>query len=77
MGRRDIASYIGVAHETVSRAFSALARWGLVAVHNREVEILDLPRLRAFAMNTRRQIDESGVPLAPRQRAPLAAMAVH
>jgi CRP/FNR family transcriptional regulator len=77
MGRRDIASYIGVAHETVSRAFSSLARWGLVAVHNREVEIVDVARLRAFAMNTRRQIDECGAPLAPRQRAPLAAVAVH
>lgn len=58
MGRRDIASYLGVAHETVSRSFSALARWGLVCVDNREVEILDMPGLKALALNTRRQIDD-------------------
>ena len=60
MSRRDIASYLGVAHETVSRSFSALVRWGLVQVDNREVEVLDMPALKAFALNTRRQVDESG-----------------
>ncbi|MGL6111934.1 MAG: Crp/Fnr family transcriptional regulator [Rubrivivax sp.] len=59
MGRRDIASYLGVAHETVSRSFSALVRWGLLRVDNREVEVLDMPGLKAFALNTRRQVDES------------------
>lgn len=58
MSRRDIASYLGVAHETVSRSFSALVRWGLVRVDNREIEVLDMPGLRAFALNTRRQVDE-------------------
>ena len=58
MSRRDIASYLGVAHETVSRSFSALVRWGLLQVDNREVEVLDMPGLRAFALNTRRQVDE-------------------
>jgi CRP/FNR family transcriptional regulator len=67
MGRRDIASYLGVAHETVSRSFAALARWGLVCVDNREVEILDMPGLKAFALNTRRQMEDGahmGVHLA-------------
>jgi CRP/FNR family transcriptional regulator, anaerobic regulatory protein len=59
MSRRDIASYLGVAHETVSRSFSALVRWGLVRVDNREVEVLDMPGLRAFALNTRRQVDDA------------------
>ena len=54
MSRRDIASYLGVAHETVSRSFGALARWGWLRVDNREVEILDLPGLKQFALNTRR-----------------------
>ncbi len=53
MSRRDIASHIGVAHETVSRSFSALAQWGCLAVCNREVEILDSERLRACARSTR------------------------
>jgi CRP/FNR family transcriptional regulator len=58
MSRRDIASYLGVAHETVSRSFGALARWGWVSVDNREVEILDLPGLKQFALNTRRTVDD-------------------
>lgn len=59
MGRRDIASYLGVAHETVSRSFKALAQWDLVTVDNREVEILDLRALRVFAEGTRRQLDDA------------------
>ncbi len=59
MGRRDIASYLGVAHETVSRCFSALAGWALVEVDNRKVSIVDMDGLRAFARGTRRQIDEA------------------
>jgi CRP/FNR family transcriptional regulator len=58
MSRRDIASYLGVAHETVSRSFGALSRWGLISVENREVEILDLSGLKHFALNTRRAVDE-------------------
>jgi CRP/FNR family transcriptional regulator, anaerobic regulatory protein len=62
MSRRDIASNLGVAHETVSRSFTALMGWGLVMVDNREVEIIDMDGLRSFAMSTRRQIDEAGRP---------------
>lgn len=57
MSRRDIASYLGVAHETVSRSFGALADWGLVEVDNREVEILAMDSLRALSCSTRRQVD--------------------
>jgi CRP/FNR family transcriptional regulator, anaerobic regulatory protein len=53
MSRRDIASHLGVAHETVSRSFSTLAHCGCLAVCNREVEIIDLERLKACASNTR------------------------
>jgi CRP/FNR family transcriptional regulator len=58
MSRRDIARYLGVAHETVSRSFGALAQWGCVRVDNREVEIADMGRLKTFARSTRRQSDE-------------------
>ena len=58
MSRRDIASYLGVAHETVSRSFSALQAWGLLHVTNRDVEILDLPALTTFARSTRKTLDE-------------------
>jgi CRP/FNR family transcriptional regulator len=47
MTRRDIASCLGVAHETVSRALTALAHAGCIAVSHRDVEILDAEALRA------------------------------
>jgi CRP/FNR family transcriptional regulator len=65
MSRKDIASHLGVAHETVSRSFGTLANWGCVAVSNREVEILDRALLKACASNTR------GLADAPRDAAAL------
>jgi hypothetical protein len=46
-----------------------LARWGWLCVHNREVEILDLPGLTQFALNTRRGVDDG--PHAPGPQADL------
>lgn len=69
MGRREIASLLGVAHETVSRSFSALAALGMVEVSDREVEILDLEALKHFARSTRRHLEESAV---SRVRRPVA-----
>lgn len=65
MGRRDIASHLGVAHETVSRSFGVLSGWGLVSVHNREVEILALSALKSFARSTRGTLEEPQRPHAP------------
>jgi len=59
MTRRDIASYLGVAHETVSRSFTTLAGWRLIDVDNREVTIVDMKGLHALSLGTRRQIDEA------------------
>jgi CRP/FNR family transcriptional regulator, anaerobic regulatory protein len=53
MSRRDIASYLGLAHETISRALALLSRWGCVRVHNREVEIVEPNALAACARSTR------------------------
>ena len=58
MSRRDIASYLGVAHETVSRSFTALANLGFVSVNNRAVDIVDMDGLRVFSASTRKQADE-------------------
>jgi CRP/FNR family transcriptional regulator len=55
MGRRDIGSYLGLAHETISRSMTLLARWGCIRVDNREVEILDSEALGACAGSTRRR----------------------
>jgi CRP/FNR family transcriptional regulator len=59
MCRRDVASLLGVAHETVSRSFATLAEMGYVQVENRKVEILNLDGLRALARSTRRPSDET------------------
>lgn len=64
MSRRDIASHIGVAHETVSRSFGALVQWGCLAVSNREVEILDPERLHACARSTRGLLEAAPVATA-------------
>lgn len=45
MSRRDIAQLLGVAQETVSRAFASLAARGCVAVTGRTVDILDATAL--------------------------------
>ena len=58
MCRRDLASNLGVAAETISRSFAVLASWGLVNVDDREVEILDMEGLRQAARSTRRQVDD-------------------
>lgn len=48
MTRTDIGEYLGLTIETVSRIFSALQRRKLIAVDNREVEILDIDALRGI-----------------------------
>jgi CRP/FNR family transcriptional regulator, anaerobic regulatory protein len=58
MGRRDIGSLLGLAQETVSRSFTTLADAGYVKVDNREVEIVELDRLRARARGTRGLADD-------------------
>jgi len=49
MSRTDIANYLGLAVETVSRLFSRFQQEGLVVVERRHVAIQDLDRLRALA----------------------------
>ncbi len=66
MPRRDLASLLGVAHETVSRSFSVMAGSGVLRVDNREIEILDPDGLQACTRTTR-----SG-PLVGGPRGPLS-----
>ena len=47
MQRQDIASFLGMTLETVSRSFSALHREGLIEVHGRTVRLLDPAALAA------------------------------
>lgn len=49
MSRAEIGSYLGLTLESVSRLFSRFQDDGLIKVHLREVELLDLPALRTAA----------------------------
>ncbi len=49
MSRIDIANYLGLALETVSRGFTRLEEDGLIDVHGRQVEILDVKALARLA----------------------------
>jgi CRP/FNR family transcriptional regulator len=48
MPRRDIANYLALATETVSRVFTRFEKDGLIHVDRREVMLLDLERLNAL-----------------------------
>lgn len=58
MSRRDLASLLAVAHETVSRGFGLLTEWGYVKVDKRDVEILDMQGLKACTCSTRRDMND-------------------
>ena len=52
MPRADIASYLMLAVETVSRSPSRQQEAGLIEVHRNRIRILDEPALRATAGDT-------------------------
>ena len=66
LSRRDIASLLGVAHETVSRSFGELIKWGYLRVERREVEIVDPDGLADLARNTRGLVRERVASVAAR-----------
>ncbi len=47
MSRYDIANFLGVAAETVSRSFTRFEKEGLLGVERKQVRIKDLARLKA------------------------------
>jgi len=53
MGRRDIADYLGLTHETVSRSFAILIREGVLTfpgLSHREIVLCDRPKLARLAL---------------------------
>lgn len=54
MSRIDIANYLRQAPETVSRVLRRFEQDGLLHIKQRDVEILDLPRLEAMALSVLR-----------------------
>ena len=80
MTRRDIASHLGVAHETVSRALTALQQVGGIVVTYRDIEIVDAKLLQEIQRVTRgtwkgalRQGGLTGAAAGPAQGARLHA----
>lgn len=52
MTRNDIAEFLGLTLETVSRLISGLQRKGLVSVNNREIELLDIDGLKKIVASS-------------------------
>jgi len=52
MSRHDIANYLGMAPETISRQFKKMQDQGLILINNREITIIDLTKLRATSSST-------------------------
>lgn len=48
MSRSDIASYLGLASETVSRILMKLQKLGMINIRNKQVQILELDALAAL-----------------------------
>lgn len=55
MSRNDIASYLGLAVETVSRLFTRFHEENLLQVHGKDIVIADEARLHAMAQNAKEQ----------------------
>lgn len=49
MSREEIASYLGLVIETVSRSFTKLQEDGVISIRGRQLKILDSKRLSAAA----------------------------
>ncbi len=49
MSRADMANFLALKHETVSRALSRLQDLCFIAVQRREVKVMDMPELRRLA----------------------------
>lgn len=54
MKRNDVANYLGLSYETVSRSFSALRASGIVSANARVLRILNLPALKQLMQVTPR-----------------------
>lgn len=63
MDRRDIANYLGITIETVSRTLSTFQRNKVIEVHGKQIRILDRRALECIARpgsdSTTRSADES------------------
>jgi CRP/FNR family transcriptional regulator len=61
MSRAEIGSYLGLTLESVSRLFSRMQDEGLIKVHLREIELLDMAALRAMTVAVERHDSQAAV----------------
>jgi CRP/FNR family transcriptional regulator len=61
MSRADLANHLGLAHETISRAFAALIRMGCIEVRGKEVRLLEIDALQNFRPGRRLRRARSAV----------------
>jgi CRP/FNR family transcriptional regulator len=61
MSRADLANHLGLAHETISRAFAALIRMGCIEVSGKEVRLLEMQALQNFRPGRRLRRARSAV----------------
>jgi CRP/FNR family transcriptional regulator len=52
MPREDIANYLGLTIESISRLLARFKKQGWIKVERRQVELLDPPTLKALAAGT-------------------------
>jgi len=53
MTRLDLGSFLGLTQETVSRALSRFDETGLIQVHNKELQLVDVEQLQQIVANAR------------------------
>ncbi|MCP4075652.1 MAG: fumarate/nitrate reduction transcriptional regulator Fnr [Gammaproteobacteria bacterium] len=58
MSRHDIAGYLGIAVETVSRLFKSFQEKGIVKINRKQVDIIDIDKLNEMVANC----EDSGQP---------------
>ena len=61
MSRHDIANYLGMAPETISRQFKKLQDQGMVTIRNRDVTINDPVALRTSVTHGNSEVDPSAL----------------
>lgn len=49
MSRKDLANYLGISAETLSRLFAGLQKDHILRIHRRSIHLLDLPALQDIA----------------------------
>ena len=52
MGRQDIANFLGLSSETVSRVITSLKQDKIINVNRHSIELCDIPRLNEIAANS-------------------------